>query len=161
MEERRYEDRRKEFRRESDRQLVMEALERRKVDSNSKGHRRKLRRAIRHNCTVELDYEVVQQSEDSDTWKPTRHKLAGRMLDLSAEGAAVFTAHPLAMGQVSGLQIKVYDGRIIEANAEVRWIQRKEKKNGYIAGMKFVNLTSESKAAIDGFLQELDETLGL
>lgn len=163
MQERREVDRRKHFRRESDRRMVVEALERRRVDSDGDGdgHRRKLRRAIRHNCTVELDYEVVQQAGGSGPWKPTRHKITGRVLDLSAEGAAVFTAQPLSMGQVSGLQIKVYDGRIIEAHAEVRWTQFKEKKNGYASGMKFVHLTPDSAAAIKGFLQELDETLGL
>ena len=62
---------------------------------------------------------------------------------------------------ISGLRIKVYDGRIIEAQAEVRWSQHKEKKNGYISGMKFVHLSPESSAAIKGFIQELDETLGL
>ena len=159
--ERRQEDRRKRYRREADRKMVMEALERRRIDGGARGHQRKLRRAIRHNCTVELDYEVVQQSADSETWKPTRHKIAGRVLDLSAEGASIFTAQPLSMGQVSGLHIKVYDGRIIEAQAEVRWSQHKEKKNGYISGMKFVHLSPESSAAIKGFIQELDETLGL
>lgn len=161
VQERREVDRRKHFRRESDRQMVVEALERRRVDADEDGHRKKLRRAIRHNCTAELDYEVVQQSGSSGTWKPTRHKITGRILDLSAEGAAVFTAQPLSMGQVSGLRIKVYDGRVIEAHAEVRWTQYKEKKKGYASGMKFVHLTPASATAIAEFLQELDETLGL
>lgn len=162
MEERRVvEDRRQQLRRKEDRRLYREALERRKSGSDPDGHERKLRRAIRHNCVADLDYEVVEKRGDSEEWNATRFKINGRVLDLSAEGMAVFTKQPLSMGQVSNLRINVYDGRKIKAKAEVRWTKHKEKKGGYATGLKFVEITEENRKRIEEFLSELDDTLGL
>lgn len=161
MEERRVSERRQQLRRREDRRLYREALERRKAESSSGGHDRKLRRAIRHNCVADLDYEIVEQRGDSEEWTATRYKINGRVLDLSAEGAAIFTKQPLSMGQVSNLHINTYDGQKIAAKAEVRWTKHKDRKGGYATGLKFVEITDSNRTLIKAFLQELDDTLGL
>lgn len=161
MIERRSRDRRKHLRRKDDRDLVLEALERRKAKSAPEGRERKLRRAIRHNCVADLDYEVAEKRGDSEEWEVSTYKINGRVLDLSAEGAALFTKQPLSMGQVASLCIHLYDGRKIQTQAEVRWTKRKEKKGGYATGVQFVQISEEDEKLIEEFIAELDETLGL
>ena len=154
------EERRRTVRRQADRDLL-EQMEQRSARSQDKEHARKRRHAIRHQCTASLEIELSSSAGQSGEWSVSRQRIEARVLDLSEEGAALFTKHPLAIGQSFGLKITLDNGAMIEAVAEVRWSKHKERKNGYLSGVKFTHLAQEFHERIKAFLAELENTLGL
>lgn len=151
------EERRSTVRRQEDRELRERVKE--KLDGET-AQRRK-RRAIRHNCRAVVELEVAHSAGSGDDWTTSKHKIPGRIIDLSEEGAAVFTQLPIAVNQRFRLNIKLYDGAVIETQSEARWTQHKEQKNGYLTGALFTHIDPANRKRIVAFLKELDETMGL
>lgn len=157
------EERRKIVRRQADRDL----LERssgppdRRVDPDTKAYRHKRRRAIRHNCRVQITLNLKHSSGYSDTWSESKHKVPGRILDLSGDGCSVFSEHGLEIGQSLGLKIQLRDAAIIESPGVVRWTRGVDQKNGFASGVQFVNPPAKTVKQIEKFLKELDATIGL
>lgn len=162
-------ERRKLIRRQADRELlarvaqVMQggAGDASREETWAREQRHKRRHAIRHNCSVHLRLEVTHRAGGDDGWSVDLFPLKGRLLDLSAEGASVFTAGTLQIGQPLSLIIGLQDGRQINARGHVRWTKGVEKRDGYASGLQFSQISDQARKIIVHFLRELDETIGL
>ena len=154
------EERRHEIRRQSDQELIEHAA-REAARSHGKECERKRRHAIRHNCKASLEIELSSSAGESGDWNVSRQRIEARVLDLSEEGASIFTKHALAIGQTFGIKILLNNGATVEAVAETRWSKHKERKNGYLSGVKFTHLAPEYHQRITAFLADLEGTLGL
>lgn len=159
-------ERRKTIRRQADRELRARLDQ---IDQEtdprgelwSKEFRHKRRRAIRHNCTVHLSLEITHRAGNLDTWSVAQHPVKGRLLDLSAEGASVFTAQPLEIGQAISLIIGLRNDRQLNARGQVRWTKSIPQHDGYGSGVQFNQISARDRQAILDYLKELDETIGL
>ena len=151
------EERRHNFRRQSDRDLQ-------KLHGRSaavKEEKRKARRAIRHSCKAVLTIEFRHQGEDGGDWVVSRKDLKGRVLDLSEEGASFFIKYPATTNQLFPFRIDTYDGSRIEGQGEVRWVKQKNSAKGYSVGVYFTQIDKDNLEQIHTFLHNLDSTLGL
>ncbi len=119
--------------------------------------RAKRRRVIRHLCKALLILEGV----DTPTEPGPPHQIEGRVLDLSEGGASLLAEHEVAAGQRCHVELKIIDGGRIESTAEIRWATRKEAKDGYAVGVRFVDLDDINAQRLQAFLGKLDATLGL
>ena len=154
------EERRKRLRRETDRRMA-ERLKGKSVDEASEYLKRQRRRAIRHRCIAKISVDVVTKAGTSGEWKGRTDSIKARVLDLSETGASFFTPIPLSTGQQTKFQIFLPDGSYIEGSAEVRWTKETSSRNGFAAGLRFVQLPPAEEAKVRAFLEELDRTLGL
>lgn len=155
------EERRSLVRRQADRDVI-ELIERKTGSKPAQLVRdRKLRQAIRHTCKAVINLDISHKSGISDEWTTDRQTLRGRVLDLSEGGASLFTKYELQPGAKFMLGVKIYDGSIIEAQAQVRWSKYKEAKDGYATGAEFTQIDAKNLKRLKTFLTELDATLGM
>ncbi len=94
-------------------------------------------------------------------WTVGEHKIKGRVLDLSEQGAKLFTRHALEVGQDFKLCIAIDGIGEIAAPAFVRWLKKVPEKDGYATGVSFSNLEVPDFLRIKKFLERLDGTLGM
>lgn len=127
----------------------------------NKEFRHKRRHAIRHNCTVHISLEIKYRTGVRDTWNTEQHPVKGRLLDLSADGASLFMAQPLEIGQGISLSIGLQDSRQILAKGAVRWTKGVEKRSGFASGVQFTQISAQDRQKIQDYLKELDDTIGL
>jgi len=159
-------ERRKTIRREADRELH-DRLQQSQQDADPRGElwskefRHKRRRVIRHDCRVQLSLEITHRPGHMDTWSSAQHPIKGRLLDLSAEGASVFTAQPLEIGQSVSLLVVLRDDRQLNTRGQVRWTKGIPQHNGYGSGIQFTQISAQDRKAILDYLKELDENIGL
>lgn len=156
-------ERRKFFRRASDRDLINQIRHlREQMDGDvNKELRHKRRRAIRHTCTVKINIQVGVQSARNDDWSTTDHPVAGRLLDLSADGCQLFTRDLLDIGSQMSLLITLQTGEDIRAVGVVRWNKAVPEKKGYALGAQFTRADPDAQERISTFLAHLDRTGGL
>jgi c-di-GMP-binding flagellar brake protein YcgR len=162
------EERRKAVRRVADRELQQKAqqlqamADRRALSSaEQEAAEKRKRHAIRHNCKVAIKMLIGHAAGSSDSWSVDAIKVDGRVLDLSAGGASLFTKQPFETGQELRLTIQLRDGSKINTNALIRWIKSIPQKGGYASGVQFVEVSEKDRRAISKFLVELSETSGL
>lgn len=156
-------ERRKYVRREADRELANQLRHLREQvggDANREA-RHKLRRAIRHTCTVKINIQVGVKHGGASDWSLTDHPVAGRLLDLSADGCQLFTRDLLDIGAQMSLLITLQTGEDIRAVGVVRWNKSAPEKKGYAVGVQFTRADHDAKARIQAFLEHLDRTGGL
>lgn len=163
------EERRRGIRRQADRERIarMQELEsgllagqQRSVDSERE-QRHLRRRAIRHECKVRIVLDVAHSTGNLDTWAQSRYHVKGRMLDLSVEGASVFTRDALTIGQAVGLEIAIQQGGAFQVRGHVRWCKSVDQRDGYASGIQFARIEPRDRQRIGAFLHHLDETIGL
>ena len=134
------------------------AVERRgAADPKAAEHAR--RRAIRHNCEVAIRMLIGYAIAGSDTWGSDALKIKGRLLDLSAGGASLFTKQGFDAGQILQLAIKLPGGAEIRTNATIRWVKPWPDKGGHVSGVQFDKPSSRDQQMIVKFLKELDAAL--
>jgi c-di-GMP-binding flagellar brake protein YcgR len=155
------EERRKQVRRESDRELLHIVAETRKSGDAEAQSARQRRRAIRHTSKAVVDMSLRYEMGGGGAVEEHTQPVPARVLDLSEGGAALFLKHPIAHGEKFRLTIKTYDGSAIAAMAEVRWSQHKESKGGYLIGVQFTHLDPNNREHLLRYLRELDENLGM
>jgi len=155
------EERRKTIRRESDRQLMEKITRLQKAGDGGKAERRKRRHAIRHTCNVTIEVLIGHAAGNSEEWSVDGLKIAGRLLDLSADGASLFTKHNLETGQELRLAIDLHGKSTINTMATVRWLKAIPEKGGYASGTQFGHVSDKDRKALTKFLEELDRTAGL
>lgn len=151
-------ERRKRIRRTADRDV---RPERRGMSPASNESQRRRRRAIRHDCTASFVIEIARAAGGTDDYSVFQEPVEARVLDLSAEGAFLFSPHSLAMGHRFSLEIRVGTRGRISVEAEVRWCEFRERKGGYAIGVKFTHLASSDAEQIRVYLEELDATMGM
>ncbi|MFP4501030.1 MAG: PilZ domain-containing protein [Candidatus Hydrogenedentota bacterium] len=166
------EDKRKTVRRRADREMIarLHAIEagegpgqgqtQRQADM-SREQRHKRRRAIRHECKVRIALEIVHSAGHLDTWDADTYHMKGRVLDLSIDGASLFTRETLSIGQRVGLTINLGAHETFQVRGHVRWTKAVSKKEGYASGVQFDQITTKDRERVLRFLHELDETIGL
>ncbi len=156
-----FQERRKTLRRQADRDLLETLQKARRSEDASREERHLRRRAIRHNCKVNLGLRIKHSTGYSDTWSETEHPIAGRILDLSAEGCSVFSGIQLDIGQDMNLIIEVRNGAKIHACGIVRWTKYVREHAGFASGLQFSSISPKDRQAVEKFLKELDETVGM
>lgn len=154
-------ERRKVVRRRADRELYELVEQKTGLKPAQLVRQRKMRRAIRHTCKAVLQLSVAHAAGEFQDWQTDRHDLKARVLDLSEGGAALFSKHELRPGHRFRIGIKLYDGKAIEAEAEVRWAKYKDQKEGWAVGVEFTDMDAKNEKRLAAFLAELDATLGL
>lgn len=161
-------ERRKTARREEDRAMreqldhYARAMEQRVPDKASSDQtKRSRRRAVRHNCKVAIRMSIGHAAGHDDTWSVDTLKVDGRLLDLSTEGASLFTKDPFQTAQNLQLVIELQDKTKISAKAVVRWVKAVPKKGGYASGVRLMDLATKDQKRIASFLSKLDATAGL
>jgi len=155
-------ERRTYVRRADDREMINQLKHFRELSAGdaNRDARHKRRRAIRHTCTVRLSVQVGIQSGGGD-WSMTDHPVAGRLLDLSADGCQVFTRDLLDIGTQMSLLITLQTGGDIRAVGVVRWTKAVPEKKGYALGLEFTRADFDAQSRIQTFLEYLDRTGGL
>lgn len=159
-------ERRKHIRREADRKLLQrmhdnEAAWGRRAGDSGHEARRQRRRVIRHNCSVEIQMEIGLATGNSDEWSVDAVAIKGRLLDLSHDGASLFTKQPLDMGQRLRLAIHTPNSKPLYTSGTIRWTKSVPDKGGYAAGVQFVQLEAKDRRRLDKYLTGLDRTIGL
>jgi len=154
------EERRQSSRRQADKDLLKFVEEHQLGPSADKVNRRKKRHAIRHACKAVLDIEIAFKADNDPEWTSARKKVKARVLDLSDEGASFFIKYPVATDQIMHLVIQLYDGKMIEAQGEVRWVRQKESHHGYTLGVKFTHIDPSNKEHVANFIEQLVGSLG-
>ena len=160
------EERRSLLRRQSDRDLLQKVslvpfpAERRSASGGDDAKRQR-RRAVRHNCRVGIRMSIRHSAGRSDTWSEDSIRIEGRLLDLSPDGASLFTKNPFETGQELKLVIKLHDKTKISGTAVVRWVKSIPDKKGYASGVCLMDVSAKDKKHIIKFLDKLDATLGL
>lgn len=154
-------ERRNHVRRQVDRELrdLRARIEHGDRDGSEK--RRQRRRIIRHNCKAALDIQIGQSSGSGHQMSVHTHTIPGRVLDLSATGASLFTHHSLEVGDDVRLTLLVEGGPRIEALAAVRWMRRVDEKNGYASGVEFTHVGPRDRELLGAFLERIEATVGL
>ena len=163
------EERRKLARRRQDREWLarLQELEsgalagQRREDGQDREQRHLRRRAIRHECKVRIVLDVAHSSGNLDTWTQSRYHVKGRMLDLSVDGASVFTREALTIGQAVGLEIAIQQGDVFQVRGQVRWSKGVDQRDGFASGVQFERITPHDRQRIGKYLCHLDETIGL
>ena len=118
---------------------------------------RKLRHAIRHTCKAVLEVKDVDAPGGQDPSKPLR----ARVLDMSEGGASLFIKYDLRVGSQLKLGVVIYDGSVIESQADVRWSAPKPAREGYAIGLEFADMDEKNRKRLGTFLAELAATLGM
>jgi len=163
-------ERRKYIRRQADRDLLqryhallerVQQLESLANREENRELRHKRRRTIRHLCHVRIGLPIGFRSDKDDVWNVDQLNIKGRLLDLSAEGCAVFTHQNFDIGQTIHLNIEVSGGRHIRAVGTVRWTKHLPEKGGYASGVQFQKIGPDDNKVLNQFLYELDRTIGL
>lgn len=159
-------ERRKFIRREADRHILkrvkrLQKLVDRRSNFDAEDAQRKRRRAIRHNCKVAIKMLIGHAAGVSDQWSVDAIKVEGRVLDLSAEGASLYTKQAFEAGQELRLTITLRDRSKIVTSAVVRWVKAVPEKNAYASGVEFAKVGVQDQTKIMEFLRELDESAGL
>jgi hypothetical protein len=159
------EERRKIVRRSADRELraQLERISRLPDQRGDAGkeERRKRRHAIRHTCQVKIEMLIGKAGGFSNDWLVDAVDIRGRLLDLSADGASLFTKQPLETGQELRLAVGLLDSLCIHTGATVRWVKALPDKDGYASGAQFNHLPKEDQQRLNSFLAELETTAGL
>lgn len=156
-------EKRKQLRRESDRQLWSELQQFRKANAQveSKEIRSQRRRAIRRNCTVGIALCFQQQFGDTDTWNPQEHPIKRKLLDLSDNGASLFTGQQMEIGQHVSLRISIDRKAPIATQGQVLWSKAIPDKNAYASGVQFEGLGASDQKRLLKFLSKMEKSLGL
>ena len=159
-------ERRKTIRREADRRLVkrvkhLQQMVDRRSNFEAEEAQRKLRRAIRHRCRASIKMLIGHAAGASDAWAVDVVRVDGRVLDLSAEGASLFTKQAFEAGQQLRVTIKLREGVNIETEAVVRWVKAVPEKAAYATGVQFAKVSNQDQEKIMEFLHVLDANLGL
>ncbi len=123
---------------------------------------RKRRRTIRHECKVVLEMLMEYGIAGSDEkMSKSKVKVKGRVLDLSATGAAFFTKDEFQKGQDIKFALVLQNGATVSGTATVKWTKPITDKNGCAMGVLFTDIPSEEQKELKDFLAKLDETFGL
>ena len=156
-------ERRKVVRRQADQDLreKAEGPRDRRHDPETKEYRHKRRRAVRHNCQARIALLIGESPGWSDTWQVAEHPIKGRILDLSAEGASVFSPQQIDIGQELSLVIQLRRGGEIRTRGVVRWTRAVPQHRGFASGLEFTEIAAKDRERVAAFLQELDATIGM
>lgn len=156
-------DRRQYIRRAADREMRGELQQLRQAagDGGAAEQRRRLRRAIRHTCSVRIAVQVGARIGGGNAWSVTDHPIPGRLLDLSAEGCQLFTRNALDIDTQLSLAITLQTGEEIRAAGVVRWTKGVPEKKGFALGVAFTRAEADAQTRIQAFLEYLDRTGGL
>jgi len=160
------EDRRRAIRRQADRDLFdrvhyLESLVQQEDGPDREEVRRKRRHAVRHNCQVSIKMLVGHSAGTSDLVNIDHVSVKGRLLDLSTDGALLFTKEPFGTGQELQLEMRLDKKRELQCGALVRWVKAVPEKDGFASGVRLVEVPARAQQQLDHFLEKLAQSLGL
>ena len=121
-----------------------------------KDPKRERRRTIRHKVRVRIEMLVRVRFGASDDWSTNAVEIKGRLLDLSADGAMLYTRQSFERGQELRLTIFIPDEPRVKTKAVVRWCKFIPDKEGHASGVKFAGVSEEALDIVTTFLKKLD-----
>lgn len=134
----------------------MEAVAGREHDGNVKQNgKRERRRIIRQQCRVHIEMIVRCSAGATNDWSVNTIDVKGKLLDLSDEGAMLFTKQAFMEEQALRLTIYLPDEAPVATIVNVRWCKALEDKGGNASGVRFRKVSPEALAAIKHFLTRL------
>lgn len=129
--------------------------------ATDKAARRKRRHIVRHQCKIDIGMVIGHAPGNSNDWTIDTIKVQGVLLDLSAEGASIFTKQRFDTGQQLRLAIKLRSRTEINADATVCWLKAVPEKGGFASGVKFASLSAKEEKTLAKFLKKLEATAGI
>lgn len=156
-------ERRLTIRRQNDHALLqhLRELEARLAENAGKKElKRKRRHVIRHTCKVTIEMLIGHAGGYSNDWDYDALAIPGRILDLSTEGAQLFTKQRFETGQHLRLAIELRNGKQVHTPADIRWVRDLPEKGGFCSGVAFKELVKEDRKSVEAFLRELDASAG-
>ena len=129
--------------------------------TKNKEQKRKRRHVIRHACKIKMQMLIGVAGGFSNDWDFDSIGVPGKLLDLSADGAQIFTRQRMETGQKLRIAIELRNGQTFHTPAEVRWVKEISEKNGFGSGLQFGKLEPQSFKMLALFLNEVETTAGL
>ena len=114
------------------------------------------RRAIRHRSQVLLDRKDGGYKHPSNLRIGVNHSIPARLIELSTQGAAVFTKAPLYMGESLALTMSLGGGDPLREVGEVIARKKVAKHGGYLAKLKFLRPNPKHVETVDRFLLDIE-----
>lgn len=159
------EERRRLLRRQTDRDLLRRlAIQQAEIErlqnllaSQSHDVKRERRHRIREACKLAIHMEIGHASGHSTDWSTDSVEVKGKLYDLSAGGASIYTKQPFETGQRLRLDIIIPSGARIASLANVRWVKAIPEKGVYMSGVKFLDMTPRDGQNLTRFLAELED----
>ena len=128
---------------------------------DGKAERRKRRHVIRHTCQVNIEMVIGHRAATASDWSVDAIKVRGKLLDLSNDGASLYTKQPLETGQELRLAIALNEEFTLHTTGTVRWVKDLPEKKAYASGAQFGPITDADRRTLEKFLKEIDTTAGL
>lgn len=122
-------------------------------------YKRLRRRAIRRRSKVLLDRKDGGREHLAGARIGVNRSTPAKLIELSTQGAAVFTKAPLCMGESLALTLTLGAGDPLREVGEVVGRKKVEKHGGYLAKLKFLRPNPEHVEAVDSFLIEIDSVV--
>ncbi|MDQ1257644.1 MAG: PilZ protein, partial [Candidatus Hydrogenedentes bacterium] len=118
--------------------------------------RRKRRHVIRHDCkaVVEMQVGFALPGEKQNVSNAVRSK--ARVLDLSIQGASLFTKEQFAPELNIQVVVTLKNGKQVTPKAVVRWVKPIPDKGGFAMGVQFLSIPTAELEHFRKFLIELD-----
>jgi len=120
----------------------------RKSEAVDEAERERTAAENRNHARLSLTAKVTMASQSNF--------FSGFTENVSEGGIFVSTLSPPEVGTMVGLKVAVGDGEPIDIEGEVRWLRSDEDGNYTGCGVKFLNLSAEVSAAIDGLVRALE-----
>lgn len=135
----------------------MEALAGREESGAGTGANQKheRRRIIRQRCRVQIELIVRCTLGAGNEWSVNTINVKGKLLDLSDDGAMIFTKEAFVDNQELRVTLYLPDEAPVVTLAGVRWCKPLQDKGGNASGIRFRNMHPKGIASVKRFLQRL------
>jgi c-di-GMP-binding flagellar brake protein YcgR len=112
------------------------------------------RKHPRIKLNVPVKYKVINQTEEAMALlEQKRGPLAGKSMDVSAEGLCLLTEHELTPGDILKIEVNLpSEGQALRAFSEVVWSAQQEPGT-HTAGIFFMALREEDADKIKKFVE--------
>lgn len=119
--------------------------------------KRERRRAVRQKCKVRIEMIVRYKYGASGEWTENAVEIKGKLLDLSADGAMLYTKDSFVIDQELRLTIFIPKQPPVTTPVTVRSSKLIPEKECYASGTKFRGIPAEGLAGIVRFLNGVGE----
>jgi len=117
--------------------------------------KRERRRVIRQQCRVHIELIVRCSLGAGNEWSVNTIDVKGKLLDLSNDGAMVFTKDAFIYNQELRVTLFLPDESPVVTLAAVRWCKPLHDKGGHASGIRFRNTSPKGVVSIEHFLERL------
>ena len=127
-----------------------------KQPNENSQYRRLRRRTVRRRSKVTVDLRSGGRRKHDASPILDEHLMRGRLIDLSAQAAAVFMKTRLHIGEALALTLTLGNGSPLRMVGEVIALKKVAKQGGYLATISLLCPNHEHRTAINRFLAEIE-----